>query len=446
MRPHRNRGLFSNYFLDELLPKEDEFKIPISEVKAVFEKVKEVLARSRFEAINEDQLRKHFLNKVLDYLGWVVDVNAPVPAGEWSKRPDYAFFLNNETLKTAQKGKKDGYFKKVTCIAEAKRLGRPLDKKLKTEADPFEVQNPPLQISRYLWLTGAKWGILTDGKYWRLYERETSKRLDIFYEIDLEDLIESGSPEDFRYFYLLFRMDAFPKFIEKVYKGSVDYAEEVGEQLKENIYQALKTLAQGFLKTSGNNLTEAHLKEIHDNSLILLYRLLFILYAEHRDLLPLGVNRLYTESYSLDAFKKEVANRFDKNDPIAASTFGYWNKLKELFEIINGGNKELGVPPYNGGLFDPENHHFLEKYRIGDLYVAKAIDLLSRSRDIAYIDYGSLEIRHLGSIYEGLLEYKLRIADQALVPIKDKGKEKFVSLIEAKKAKKSIREEDKIPA
>ena len=446
MKPHRNRGLFSNYYLDALLPKEEDFKIPISEVKAVFEKIKGIWDRSRFEAINEDQLRKHFLDKVLDYLGWVVDVNAPVPTGEWSKRPDYAFFLNNESLKTAQKGKKDDYFKKVTCIAEAKRLGRPLDKRLKTESDPFEVQIPSMQISKYLWLTGVRWGILTDGKYWRLYERETSKRLDIFYEVDLEDLIESGSPESFRYFYLLFRKEAFAEFIEKVYTGSVDYAEEVGKELKENIYQALKTLAQGFLKTSGNNLTEAHLKEIHDNSLILLYRLLFILYAEHRDLLPLGVNKLYTESYSLDAFKKEVANRFDKNEPIATSTIGYWNKLKELFEIINGGNKELGVPPYNGGLFDPEKHHFLEKYRIGDLYVAKAIDLLSRSKDKAYIDYGSLEIRHLGSIYEGLLEYKLKIADQDLVPIKDKGKEIFVSLAEAKKQKNKIREDEEVKA
>lgn len=444
MRPHRNRGLFSNYYLDELLPKEDEFKISISEIKAVFEKVKGIWDRSRFEAINEDQLRKHFLDKVLDYLGWVVDVNAPVPTGEWSKRPDYAFFLNNESLKTAQKGKKDDYFKKVTCIAEAKRLGRPLDKRLKTESDPFEVQIPSMQISKYLWFTGVKWGILTDGKFWRLYERETSKRLDIFYEINLEDLIESGSPGDFRYFYLLFRRDAFPEFIEKVYTGSVDYAEEVGGELKENIYQALKTLAQGFLKTPGNSLSEKNLKEIHDNSLIMLYRLLFILYAEHRDLLPLGVNRLYTESYSLDAFKKEVASRLDKNEPIAASTFGYWNKLKELFEIINSGNKELGVPPYNGGLFDPEKHNFLEKHRIGDLYVAKAIDLLSRSRDKAYIDYGSLEIRHLGSIYEGILEYKLKIAEQDLVPIKDKGKEIFISLAEAKKQKNKIREDEKI--
>jgi Alw26I/Eco31I/Esp3I family type II restriction m6 adenine DNA methyltransferase len=442
MKPHRNRGLFSNYYLDVLLPKEDEFNSPISEVEDAFEKVKEIWDKSRFETINEDQLRKHFIDKVLEYLGWIVDVNAPVPTGEWSKRPDYALFKDNDSLKIAHKGKREDYFEKAVCIAEAKKWGRPLDKKLKVETDPFEAQNPSLQISRYLWLTGVKWGILTDGKYWRLYERETSKRLDIFYEVDLEEFIESDSPEDFRYFYLLFRKDAFPELIEKVYKGSVDYAEAVGEELKENVYQALKVLSQGFLKTPGNNLSEANLKEIHDNSLIFLYRLLFILYAEYRNLLPLGSNKLYTESYSLDAFKKEVANRLDRNEPIATSTHGYWDKLKELFEIINKGNTELDVPPYNGGLFEPEKHDFLEKHRVGDRYIAKAVDLLSRSKDKAYIDYGSLEIRHLGSIYEGLLEYKLKIANQDIIPIKDKGKEIFVSLDEAKKQKKKIKEED----
>jgi len=283
-------------------------------------------------------------------------------------------------------------------------------------------------------------------KHWRVFERETAKRLDIFYEIDLEDLIENGSTEDFKYFYLFFRRDAFPDFLEKVYKESVNYAEAVGEELKENVYHALKTLTHGFLSTPANKLKDTQLKEIHDNSLILLYRLLFILYAEYRGLLPIGENRLYTESYSLDTLKKEIAGRLNKGEPIATSTYGYWNKLKELFEIINIGNSELGVPPYNGGLFDPEKYDFLEKYRIGNLYIAKAVDLLSRSSDRAYIDYGSLEIRHLGSIYEGLLEYKLKIADEDIVPVKEKGKEVFIPVEKAIKQKKKIKEEESYKA
>ncbi|GFP20771.1 hypothetical protein HKBW3S03_02278, partial [Candidatus Hakubella thermalkaliphila] len=164
----------------------------------------------RLSSLNEPQLRKHLLDKVFASRGWTVDVEPPTPSGEWSRQPDYALFEDRESLSMTQKASKDEYFKKALCLGEAKRWGRPLDKKLKTEADPSEIQNPSLQMSRYLWLTGVKWGILTDGRYWRLYERETSKRLDIFYEIDLENLIKSGSEDDFQYFYLFFPRYAFP--------------------------------------------------------------------------------------------------------------------------------------------------------------------------------------------------------------------------------------------
>ena len=436
--------LFSNHYLEKLLPQENEWKV---EVEHVFKKVKELWdsERSGLPSLNESQLRRHFLDKVFDILGFTTDVEPPVIGEGWAKKPDYAFFKNNDTFKSA-KLSPDGYFEKSLCIGEAKKWGRPLDRKLSTEVDPFEGQNPSLQMSRYLWLTGVKWGILTDGKFWRLYEREDSKRLDSYYEIDLEDLILKGTPEAFKYFYLFFRADAFPAFLDKVYKGSVDYAKEVGDELKENVYSALKYVSEGFLKTDTNNLSPENLKEIHDNSLVLLYRLLFVLYAEYRNLLPLGENALYTESYSLHALKKEIAEKLDNNENIPVSTFHYWNKLKELFEIINHGNKELCVPPYNGGLFDPEKHPFLEKYRLGDFYIAMAINLISRSSDKAFVDYGSLEIRHLGSIYEGLLEYKLEITEKDIYPFKEKGREIYIPLSEAQKQGRKIREEEIIRA
>ena len=250
MKPHYNHGLFSNYYLNELLPREEELKTFQSATQKAFDNIKVLWSsvKANISVLNEDQLRKHFLDKVFDMLGWTVDVEPPVPSGEWSKRPDYALFPDKEKLQTAQKASKEEYFKQAVCIGEAKRWGRSLDKKLKAEKDPFEVQNPSLQISRYLWLTEVKWGILTDGKYWRLYERETSKRLDIYYEVDLQDLLENGSAEDFRYFYLFFGKEAFPAFIEKVYKGSVDYAQAVGDviSLKKMSIKPLKTWLMDF--------------------------------------------------------------------------------------------------------------------------------------------------------------------------------------------------------
>jgi len=360
MTPYRNQKLFSNHYLERLLPEEKEFEINEAELKEVYQKIRALWDKDRFSSLNESQLRKHFLDKVFEILGWTVDVEPPTLIGDGIKHPDYALFYSKNDLKVVQKTPKEKYFKHVACLAEAKRWERNLDKKNKS--DPEDIQNPSLQMSHYLWLTEVKWGILTNGRYWRLYERETSKKIDIFYEIDLESLLENGKLEDFRYFYLFFRKDAFPAFVEKVYQG-----------------------------------------------------------------LPLGENQIYTDSYSLDAIKKEIADKLDNKRPIATSTHGYWNRLKDLFEIINKGMDELGVPPYNGGLFDPEKHPFLEKYNVGDCHIAHVIDLLSRSKDKGFIDYSSLDIRHLGSIYEGLLEYKLRIAKEDLVPIKQKGREKFIS-------------------
>ena len=93
-----------------------------------------------------------------------------------------------------------------------------------------------------------KWGILTDGRYWRLYERSTSKD-NTFYAVDLESLLRYGEVEDFYYFYLFFRREAFAPagWLERILSGSVDYAESLSDQLEDEVYNALELIAQGFL-------------------------------------------------------------------------------------------------------------------------------------------------------------------------------------------------------
>ena len=115
MKPHRNRGLFSNYYLEKLLLGEDEFKIPVSKIEEVLESIKSIWDKDRFSLLNEPQLRKHFLDKVFEILGWTIDVEPPTPAGEWSKHPDYALFYSEGDLNVAQKATKDAYFKKSLC-------------------------------------------------------------------------------------------------------------------------------------------------------------------------------------------------------------------------------------------------------------------------------------------------------------------------------------------
>jgi len=438
MPAYRNQRLFSDHYLQEILPQSDEWKYmdkqklneAFARIQSLYQKKSKIIP-----SLKESQLEEEFIRPILRILGHIYVPHPSIDkVWEGAREPDYAFYPSEEA-------KKEASIRKAIAIGEVKRYGRPLGKKLKDKA-LFEVQNPSLQMSRYLWLSEVRWGILTDGRFWRLYERETSKRIDIFYEIDLEILLKKGNVGDFKYFYLFFHKEAFPEFLQRVYTESLDYAEKVGEELKENVYQALKILAEGFLKTPENNLTTQNLKEIHDNSLVLLYRLLFTLYAEYRRLLPLEENELYTDSYSLDSIKKEVRDKIDHNSPLSRVHTHYWDRLKELFGTINSGDPEMGVPFYNGGLFEPQKHPFLEEYKVADFYVAKIIDLLCRSKDKAFIDYSSLEARHLGSIYEGLLEYKVKIAEEDLVATKKKGKEVFVPLREAKASGSKIRESE----
>jgi hypothetical protein len=104
---------------------------------------------------------------------------------------------------------------------------------------------------------------------------------------------------------------------------------------------------------------------------------------------------------------------------------------------MDGGNPSLNVPVYNGGLFlsDPEERdasseaqaaRFLNTTKVPDRFLSRALDLLARDvdakrQDLVFIDYKSLGVRQLGSIYECLLEFKLRIADRKLAIVKEKG-------------------------
>ncbi|MFX0198362.1 MAG: Eco57I restriction-modification methylase domain-containing protein, partial [Candidatus Hodarchaeota archaeon] len=158
--------------------------------------------------------------------------------------------------------------------------------------------------------------------------------------------------------------------------------------------------------------------------------------------------------YSLDSIKKVIAEHERKGETPPTYTNDYWKRLRDFFDLINEGSEargipkeELYVPAYNGGLFDPDIHRFLINNSIGDYFTAKVIDLLARAQTdeegLAFVDYSTLEIRHLGSIYEGLLENKLKLAEQDLIAIKEKEREIWVPVSEIKGPNK-LREGEKV--
>ena len=145
-------------------------------------------------------------------------------------------------------------------------------------------------------------------------------------------------------------------------------------------------------------------------ALIFLYRLLFLLYAEDRGLLP--VNDPRYDDYGLrKRVRDDVAARMAIKDTFSSVAANYYDRLATLFRLIDHGDPSIGLPPYNGGLFAPESAPLLERVRLPDTVVAGIIYDLSHTRSASkdettrsFVNYRDLSVQQLGSIYERLLE------------------------------------------
>lgn len=438
-----NHDLFSNCYLEQHLPEtgawdavsEETLREKRAKIRDLWERERETVCER-----SESSLQETLVEPLFRILGIPFEVERTVRRGQ--RRPDYGFFPSAGAARRAftRKRAAGGFYRDAVAVAEAKRWGRPLDT-CSTGEYERDSGNPSYQIHVSLQETPARWAVLTNGRTWRLYHAPTSHRLDSYYEIDLPAVLDGGDLAPFKYFYLFFRHEAFLEetdgdaFLDAVYDESAMFARELGEELQDNVYRAITVLAEGFFQHPANDLDESDLELIRDSSLVYLYRLVFVLYAESegRDLLDTS-NEIYEESYSLNALKREVAAELDSASPAYRdSEDDLRSRLETLFVLIDNGSEACGipeedlyVPAYRGGLFrtDPDEDgsreaRFLATHAIGDAHLARVIGLLTRSTNAGesgttFVDYSSLDVRRLGSIYEGALEYTLRVADEPL--------------------------------
>lgn len=423
-QPFLNQGLFSDHYLETVTPSLPEWGEDVSAVKGALAEIWE--SASGLVHGHEGQTEEHWIRPVLLQLGYAFQVQTAVPDADGGMRwPDYALFEGDGVRGAAEASAGTrAYFENALAIADAKVWDSRLDRR--SEAGS---RNPNYQIDLYLRETDRLWGILTNGRIWRLYCRDTSYRLDSYYEVDLISLLE-GDDDSFKYFWLFFRAAALrgqpDSFLDRVRKGSREYAESLSTRVKDRIYEALSQFVNGFLAYPGNQVDpEQDLEDAYSASLILLYRILFVLYAEAHALLPME-NQSYRGTYSIYRIKVDLAERIDAGAELLDSTDNYYRDLKNLFRVIDEGAPELDVPPYNGGLFASGRNRFLAENEIGDSYLARGLDLLARvpaaEGGHVFVDFNTLEVRHLGDIYEGLLEYRARYASTAMVAVADRGR------------------------
>lgn len=419
-------GLFSQYFLGEKIAESDAWtQLTDADTESFAALCRDRLTSfAAFRNPSEAETEQELIFPLLDALGWTSLPQQSATTGRRTDVPDALLFLDEATKTRAKRLPQADRLGVATVVVENKAWGVPLDRR--TGAGE---STPSSQMLRYLNLALARpnaavrWGLLTDGRLWRLYWAGARARHEGYVELDLPALLEPTLPPQpgghglgwLRVFVLLFRRDAFVPSGPSA-RGFLDDALNEGRRHEARITDALSAavfdkafpalvdaLAEGDPARDANN--AGWRREVKETALSLLFRLLFLLYAEDRDLLP--VEHPGYRPNALRTLRNEAQAIADGGAPLSARARTWWPRLRALFEAVAAGDAAMGLPPYNGGLFNDDAHPILARVRIPDATLAAILDDLSREGNRLarrYINYRDLSVQKLGSIYERLLE------------------------------------------
>lgn len=225
--------------------------------------------------------------------------------------------------------------------------------------------------------------------------------------------------------WMLFSADALTDkgSVTRLLEDSTRFSGSLAKDLRERIYvEVMPRLAKGIADARRHpNKNAAFLKDTLQMATHVLFRLLFIAYAEDKDLLPYAHSAAYRKS-SLKSIAQEILEAVRKGT-VFGDTTRLWEQVSMLCDSISKGNKVLDIPAYNGVLFssdkdDSPHGEAISKVKLKDSLFGHVLAglLLTKGKDgnLGPVDFRSLGVREFGTIYEGLLESELSEAKEDL--------------------------------
>jgi len=268
--------------------------------------------------------------------------------------------------------------------------------------------------------SGASWGILLTPRRFRLFRSSppVGAATGRYLEIDLREL----SADDWAYAGLL-APDSLVKGgkLQGWIEESLTFGDELRKGIEERLrLDALPNVARGLgeyleSKKAADLSNPEILRDIEAATLTLIFRFIFILYAEAAGFLPVDSAAYRPRSATrLAAEARRDIDRLDKR------SIRFWDGLTHIVHMVRNGDRAIGVPAYNGSLFAASGFpgsELLERAQIKDTYLAPTLTAIAYATDkpdSPGLDYAELEIGHLGAIYESLLGLKLTSARESL--------------------------------
>jgi hypothetical protein len=264
----------------------------------------------------------------------------------------------------------------------------------------------------------APWVLCTNGHEWRLVDAQrTYSRA--YLAFDLQQTFDD--PRAFGVFWAVMRAEAFrsstgkPPLITELVQSSARHGQAVSRSLRFGVIDALRHLL-GALNGCGRH----GLPQLMDESLTIVYRLLFLMFAESRRLVP-NWHPIYRDSYTVQSLRDRAEGR--------GPSGGLWETMQAIARLAHTGCRAgtLVVPPFNGRLFSPAQSPIAESCAVDDEAAREALLALSTTTPGRWIgdepkparqttcrtriDYRDLGVEQLGAVYESVLDYQPAFAD-----------------------------------
>ncbi|MBI2833332.1 MAG: N-6 DNA methylase [Acidobacteria bacterium] len=250
--------------------------------------------------------------------------------------------------------------------------------------------------------SASRWCFCFNGSWLRLVDAHRSyarRHLDI----DLAALADDDGKATLALRLLAAESFEGPSFVEQALQASDRHASSVCASLQQGVREALSELLLAFAagRRPGGKVS-LRLDDCFDQALTIVYRVLFLLFAEARHLVPVW-HPVYRDSYTIESLRRSI----DDTTPAR----GLWEALQAICRLAHAGCRagDLHVTPFNGRLFAPSRTPMAES-RVGDHFAGRAVLALTtrvardghRREPIAYRDLG---VEQLGAVYEGVLDY-----------------------------------------
>ncbi|MEI6174184.1 MAG: hypothetical protein WCR01_10555 [Bacteroidota bacterium] len=290
--------------------------------------------------------------------------------------------------------------------------------------------SPHSTMQEYLNVTEHLYGIAANGWNLRLM-RDSGRLVKLTYlEFDLRRMLDEDKYSEFTLLYRLMHASRFPRckeeteqsLLEKYYQQSIETGNRIRDGLSLAVQDSLVSLGNGFLQSVENNelrvkirSRELSTQDFYRQIRRLVYRLLFLMVMEERDLVydpddrvedTMKKKAIYIGHYSIARLRNLSEKRYLYEDRFT----NLWQGLMHTFSLFEavGPGKKLGISPLSGDLFSNEALRDIGTCMISNKLLLDCIRKLNEFTDadhnLVQINYRALDVEELGSVYEGLLE------------------------------------------